>query len=666
MFNQSFSKYKGLFVSVTGFFVFFLSYLLANTAIQNSAFKELQYASVLRDVSDSLVASNNIDKTLALLDKIHTGGQFQVGVGQTQTFDAVDVYLAPERGNIQQIIQALKAPDFALTHKKMTALSSKVDAKVARKLKLTRTLQIVAALLTIILYFIVLVPVLMRINKMDEQASESKKETEGILNTVSEGLFLLDSNYQIGLQQSASLREMFKSERDLEGDFFDFIGQYVSPNTVQIAKDYMALLFGDRVKEKLVEDLNPLKGIEISIVRRDGRYENRYLDFKFKRIFLDGKLSHVLGSVSDITRQIELEKQLAYTQDHQEAQLSLLMRILHIDANQLQLFFNQGEKTLHAINRRFESDSAHELTLRNNLIKIGRDAHRLKGDAAALGLNSFECLVHEFEDEIGKVKRISGKITGNDLLDVVSKLRQLFTELSSMKGLVEKFSQSFGAKVAQDVAVGQSDTRAELKAVTVSVAEEPQFVDKNEAPVAFDSRFKELVATVAQRIGCQVRLKSKGLSSKNIPEHLLTPINDIMVQLLRNSVVHGAESPEEREASGKTQWLNIDAYFVEKDKAYELVIRDDGYGLSPDKIIERAVTLNLITASAAEKLDPKRAIALMFMSGFSSVEEAHLDGGRGVGLDVVKDLVKRHQGKVGVQFQEGVYSQFRFAFPKVA
>lgn len=680
MINRRFSKYKGLFLSVTGFFVFFLIYLLANTAIQNSAFKEQQYAGVLREASDAIVAASDVNDTLVLLQKVQTGGEFRLHSGAVLTFTAIDDYLAPQRGNVAQIIQALKAPDFALSHRLMSSLTNKVDAKVARKLKLAHTLQLVAAVLTVILYFMVLIPVLLRINKTDELAQQSRKETEGILKTVSEGLFLLGKDHQIGVQQSASLRQMFKRDRDLEGDFFDFIGQYVTPSTVQIAKDYMALLFGDRVKERLVEDLNPLKAVEIGIIRRDGRYENRYLDFKFKRIFLDGKINHVLGSVSDITRQVELEKELAETQSQQEAQLSLLMRILHIDREQLMLFFRQTEKTLRSINSRFERDSDHELTLRNNLVKIARDAHRLKGDAAALGLTNFENLAHGLEDEVAKVKRLSGKISGNDLLDIVSKLRELFTELGNMKTLLEKFSESFGDSV--DLPATASATvvvdkpkpaqmqprrraaRAGGQAVLPAAVTKAQ--QKPEVEFELATRFNQLVATVAKRNGVEARLESKGLSSTTIPPHLLTAVNDIVVQLLRNSVVHGAETPQAREAKGKPAWLNINAHFIEKDNGYELVVRDDGRGISPERIIARAIDLNMITASAAQKLEPKRAIALMFMSGFTSAEKTSLDGGRGIGLDVVKDLVKRHNGKVGVQFETGAYSQFRFAFPKVA
>jgi len=73
-----------------------------------------------------------------------------------------------------------------------------------------------------------IIPMILQLSDSEETEVQAVDETKGIMSTVTEGLFLLDHDYQIGLEQSASLKQMFKTERDLEGDFFDFIGQYVS------------------------------------------------------------------------------------------------------------------------------------------------------------------------------------------------------------------------------------------------------------------------------------------------------------------------------------------------------------------------------------------------------------------------------------------------------
>ena len=154
---------------------------------------------------------------------------------------------------------------------------------------------------------------ILRLSEKEETVAEVVKESKGIMNTVNECLFLLDKDQNIGIEQSASLKQMFKSERDLEGDFFDFISQYVSQHTVQTAREYLGLLYGERVKEKLVKDLNPLNEVEINLVRRDGSYENRYLDFQFNRVLEDEKLSHILVSVTDETKRVLLERELEET-----------------------------------------------------------------------------------------------------------------------------------------------------------------------------------------------------------------------------------------------------------------------------------------------------------------------------------------------------------------
>ena len=178
---------------------------------------------------------------------------------------------------------------------------------------------------------LIVFPIISRLAKNEDTVVEAKKESEGIMSTVSEGLFLLTKDNDFGIEQSTSLREMFRFDRDLEGNFFDFIGNYVTPSTIQVAQDYLGLLYGDRVKEKLVKDLNPLNEVEINIVRRDGSFETRYLNFKFSRVMEGDKLSHLLGSVSDVSREVLLRQELEESKEEQEAQLDLLMlSLIHI------------------------------------------------------------------------------------------------------------------------------------------------------------------------------------------------------------------------------------------------------------------------------------------------------------------------------------------------
>ncbi len=696
MSKSNFKKYRGLFISTAAFAVSFLVYLVLNYFIQSSAVDEIEYSHVVEQLHGDIETATSSDAIKPAIKLLQSGGRYITDTGKVYQIDAVQTYLVPMPNNAQQLFSQANKGDLPAVKASMATLFKQVEQKKDRKIKLVNTLQIVAALLTVLLYALVLVQLVLRLSRVEETEVKSKKETEGILNTVSEGLFLLGNDFDIGVEQSSSLREMFKSERDLEGNFFDFIGTYVTQGTVQIAKDYLELLFGDRVKERLVEDLNPLKQVEINILRRDGSYESRYIDFRFKRVMVDGKLSHLLCSLTDVSKEVLLEKELANTKEEQDAQLDLLMSILHIDNKQLVSFFESAEKTLNDINntlenkgnQALESNSHGSHAIRGKLTEIARYVHQLKGDAAALGLNKFEFTAHDFEDEIGKIQANREALTGKDLLPALTRLRELFAELANMRTLVNKFS-GISAQTQTMSAVEPLPAESNV----VSLVSEPELKDLEadallseaveEAPEKLEQDVAEaetealtealgkrdglshLARTVAERNNKQIHFDGEGVLDA-APEYLAESLHSIAVQLVRNSIVHGAEAPEEREASGKPPCVNITASFEELGDTYQFLVRDDGRGIDEQQIIEKAKNMGIISPQVADRLDAKKAIGLLFKSGFSSKDDADLDGGRGVGLDIVRELVVANNGRISVNYKKGEFCQFKLTFKKAA
>jgi len=648
MFKGQFSKYRGLIIANTLFVLFFLLYLLVNLAIQSQAMNALVYAQKTSELEKRL-AQNETDGEVAILMRQLETGTSKSSTPGSRDSAPISSFLAPAPSPLNQIKESLAAGDLTSAQSSASQLNQQVLAKSTKQSALLKTLQIVAAILVFILYLLVLVPILRRLSQSDEEEVVSQKETEGIMNTVSEGLFLLGADHELGVEQSASLKHMFKLERDLEGNFFDFISNYVTQGNVQIAKDYIELLFGDRVKEKLVEDLNPLINVEINLIRRDGSYENRYLDFKFKRVVIDGTLSHLLGSVTDVTKQVLLEKQLIESKEEQEAQLDLLMSILHVENTQLHTFMNNADETLEHINSTLEARGHSNVEIRNKLTEISRDVHRLKGDAAALGLHNFEFSAHALEDEIENIKSTSESIDGKALIPTITKLRELFAELGRMKVLIDKFSTSLNndSELASvptlHLADGVNEDQAQLDELQLSM--------------------HRLVDTVASRSGVKANLDCTNLTLSAVPEHLTGTIQTVLTQFIRNSIVHGAEDEISRLAKGKSRAINITTQFLSNEDSYKLIIQDDGRGVNKDTVLARAMELNIVSPQQAENMERNEVIPLIFKSGFTNQHEADLDGGRGVGLDVVLALTKEHQGSISVQTSRDRFCRFTLSFP---
>ena len=684
---------RAIFFATTAFVVTFAIILAIAYAMQLRVSQGSDYRLASNSVEQWL-ANGNSSEAKKALTAMQNGGSIDIA-GKSIQVDALSKFLSPQSFDLNSVVTAIDGGSSNDALAAAQQLNKAVSAKHQKRKSLAATMMIVAAVVTLLLYFALMIPMFSRRQSQEEVAVTAKSEAEGIMSTVSEGLFLLGSDHQIGVEQSASLKRMFKLERELEGDFFDFISSYVTQENVRIAKDYLELLFGDRVKEKLVEDLNPLNNVEISLVRRDGQYENRYLDFRFKRVMVDDAISHLLGSVTDVTRQVELEQQLAQTKEEQEAQVDLLMSILHIDNDRLQTFIQSSTKTLEQINDRLSERGHSDGQIRAKLVDIMSNAHQIKGDAAALGLHKFEFGAHDFEEELEKIRLSQSSLGGKDLLPAITKLRGLYSEMDRMTDLINKFTEAMTAKgdtavkLAADLQASNADnsddvanaeslveatadtstettTDQEVDEASIIIEEDSHSVNVVDegATSAIEDSIKQLCATVCERNNSSVNLNLSGLNENKVPQELSDVVNDSLIQFVRNSIVHGYEGADKRLENGKNKDLDISVNFEESDDGYVLRYRDDGQGIDPKLVIEKAIQRNIISTEEAKNLDKNKIIKLLFHPGFSTLDEATLDGGRGVGLDVVLKRIKEHNGAISVSSGLGRFSQFTIRFPR--
>jgi len=617
---------RGLFIAITISLVLFFFFIASSSYLNTALRKDVN------QIHSLTLLANQIDSDL-------TADQFNRAVAKMSGLDDQLV------SRLSQVKNSLVNNNTDQARTRLNSQLESLQAKSDRRSRLVEYSSYAWALIALLFYLLVLYPMLGRLSQDSDVKEESSKQAQGILSTVSEGLFLLGRDHEIGVEQSASLRDMFRLERDLDGNFFDFIANYVPQNTVQIAKDFLDLLYGDRVKEKLVQDLNPLNQVEISIARRDGSFESRYLDFRFSRVMEEGELSHLLGSVTDVTREVILEQQLQESKDAQAAQMDLLMSILHIDSDQLSNYFESSDNALVEINQTLEERGHGNSEIRAKLSGIKKQVHRIKGDAAALGLHSFEFKIHEFEESLIEAETSKEVLSGTDLIPAVTNLKGLFEELQNMRGLV--------ARVTSAVA---NNTTDEPQAEPVLLVSEKTGGD-------IESALHRLVDTVSERNDKRANLTLFGLGDEDVPESMHEVVQSIAVQLLRNSVVHGSLLPEQRLAANKADFINIAASFSQSEAGYHLVIRDDGEGFDQEAVVSRALEKGLISAEKAATITDNDVIRLVFSPQLTTADDSTLDAGRGEGLGAVLAMVKENGGSINVKHRHKQFCQFKINLP---
>src|SRR3984957_9004005 len=505
--------------------------------------------------------------------------------------------------------------------------------------------------LVIALALVGLVTVLLSARQRQESSlRQARQQTVDILRTVKDGLFLLDRNLVIGSAYSGALETLFQ-RKDFAGlPFESLLKNIVSERTLATAIKFVKILWAERTNEKLVKTINPLGEVEVHLDGGNGKFDTRYLQFDFHRVRVEGEMTQVLVSVSDVTARVDLAHELQASQNQAQGQVDTLLGILHIDPEQLSSFLNDSNPPIKMITAVLREPTREEGVFRKKLDTLFRQVHSVKGEAAALGLSSIETRAHAFEDDLKSLKE-KPALSGNDFLPLVIKLDDLLTHLQSVSELVSRLSR---LHVAQHDAVH----------TTTAVLEgEKLLVGKGDSGVA--ATLQQLATRVALENGKDVAVQCVGFDA--IPDDYRRAVKDIGVQAGRNAVVHGIETTAARMAAGKTQQGKVRLSFHESGEAgYKLIIEDDGQGLSTERIKEVALKKGFITPERAATLDTRQIFSLLFQPGFSTVEAATKDAGRGVGMNVIADLTNQMGGRVSVATSAGKFTRLTMTLPRSA
>lgn len=170
-------------------------------------------------------------------------------------------------------------------------------------------------------------------------------------------------------------------------------------------------------------------------------------------------------------------------------------------------------------------------------------------------------------------------------------------------------------------------------------------------PISFSfSRFPRLVHDLSQKLGKKIELKMSGENTE-VDKTVIEKIGDPLVHLVRNSLDHGIETPEERVAAGKPETGTVHLAASHRGGNIVIEIRDDGRGLPRDKILNKAIERGLVKAE--ENLSDKEVYDLIFQPGFSTAEQVSDVSGRGVGMDVVRRNINELGGAIEIESTPG-------------
>ena len=239
-------------------------------------------------------------------------------------------------------------------------------------------------------------------------------------------------------------------------------------------------------------------------------------------------------------------------------------------------------------------------------------------------------------------------------VDEIKSVRVDVDQLDDLHGLVEQLVTSrikLRRAVEQDNIDSASETLNELDKITGNL--QNTVMDMRLIPLKkVVGKFPRMVRDLSRELGKEVAFEIEG-EEIELDRTILTEISDPLMHIIRNSLDHGIESPEERVEKGKPREGNVTLRASRQRDHVTIQVEDDGAGLDVDDIKQTAIERNVRSPEELETMDQSDIYDLVFHPGFSTADEVTDTSGRGVGMDVVHDTVTQLDGSVDVDSTQG-------------
>lgn len=176
------------------------------------------------------------------------------------------------------------------------------------------------------------------------------------------------------------------------------------------------------------------------------------------------------------------------------------------------------------------------------------------------------------------------------------------------------------------------------------------------------AKLPRMVRDLSSKLGKQVRLETHGEETE-LDKSVADEIGDPLVHLVRNAIDHGIEMPTERHAARKPSEGLLRIAASQEGNSIVIRIQDDGKGIAPSKIKAKALQKGLISEAELATMEPREVVNLIFLPGFSTAEKVTDVSGRGVGMDVVRTNIRKMNGTVEIESEEGKGSLITIKLP---
>ncbi|QDW53477.1 ATP-binding protein [Burkholderia sp. KBS0801] len=501
------------------------------------------------------------------------------------------------------------------------------------------------------------------IEKIQENAAQLKQKTadiQAMLQNMQQGILTVVEGGVVHAEYSAYLETIFETSdiagRDLMALVFDdsSIGadarsQVDAAVHACLGEDSMNFAFNEHLLVNEVAKRMP-----------DGR--EKWLDLSWSAITDEtDTVVRLMLCVRDVTEIRELTAQAG----EQQRRLEMIGEILSISQDKFHDFVHSAKGFLSENERMIRQ---HERADHSIVAALFRNMHTIKGNARTYSLQHLTNIVHEAEQAYESLRRADGGPEWNRdaLMDDLARVREAVDHYATINAVtLGRHGEPAGPGGGDYLMVERAHIRESLRMLDgADPANAGDWLAARDSVRRLLSQFGtqgigdalggviESLPSLAAELGKPAPVVHIDSNGHRVRGEIGATLKNVFMHLLRNAIDHGIETSDERRAAGKAPAGKIDIAVDVEDGALRFVLGDDGRGLALDRIRGIARERGWIDAGDEAALTDEAVAGLIFRPGFSTARAVTEVSGRGVGMDAVRNFLKRDGGDIALRFTD--------------
>ncbi|HKP95749.1 MAG TPA: ATP-binding protein [Fibrobacteria bacterium] len=502
---------------------------------------------------------------------------------------------------------------------------------------------------------------------LQDLVDEKMRQVKDILDNIEQGLFTLSLDGRINPEHSVQadailevadvsrcgLKEAFRISDEIEAAFRDWLE-----------------VVAERHKKSRWTKLAKLAPVQEIRIDKGGGAKHIKLGYR-KILDKNGELVKIMVLAMDVTESQRIEALMEEERRRHENEVKVIIGLVNNPPETTGAFLADAQARLARAKRaaaalREEADAGRYAL---KIAELFRDLHTVKGGAGSYGFDLLSLAAHRAEDALEDLRK-SPERPREELPAALEERMQAIE--GALQHILRKQRILSGDQGEAILRVPESrvnqilDLCEKLRGGNSGDGSRSLIAACRMLPykslATLTRRYKDLVARLAEKLGKEAVFVWEPVSLEIHPEPLGS-LDEAVTHLIRNCVDHGIESAEERGKLGKGKGCIRFTYREDGDNVH-ITIRDDGRGMDPDLIARKAVDRGLLRPEAVRELSPEAKLRLVFLPGFSTVEQVTSVSGRGTGMHAALKNVEALQGAIALESEPGKGTYFHIRVPR--